>query len=338
MYTHTCRQTLQLDMKCIEPCTYCSGKCDNCMETTSFDRGPMLGYHAVSHTVRFCDGECMKHYRFHRSSLPTQFLFHDKQLKCAFSDRHFLTVFCGLLDTNLERNKVIAKFCCEDSQTERVYVLLQVRFVPKQRFLAFYLSDDFLPVSCLPESMPLTDDDMFIITSLQLVMKEMLTKLNLPYISACMSLISSQATFQEEPLELPPLKTFLSSLPDGFSISEEDQTVVCPHPYSIVLHRTRNTYVFVFAKLNAEHKEDNQLIVLFYHHSVDCAVKTAYVIEDSLDSITVKDVEGFKSHPPLSTYDELIVECCRQMVYNEMLCMLQESEVNGLGDFITEFK
>ena len=301
----------------------------------------MLGYHAVSHAVRFCNDECLKHYQFHRRSSPTQFLFHKKPVKCATSDRHFLSVFCGLIGPNLERNKIIANFYCEDSQNNKVYVLLQVRSVPKQRFLALYLSDDFLPASCLPESVPLTDDDKFIITGLELVMKEILSKLDLPCISTCVSSILSDCSptvFQEEPLEVPPMHISISSLPNGFKFSEEDHIVVCPHPYSIVLHKTKKTYMYILAEPKSGLKKDSHFVVLFYHRCVDCAVKTAYAIESSLDSITLKNVESSNSPLPLSNYEELIVECCKQMVHDEVMSMLQESGFSCLEDFVTNFR
>lgn len=347
MHTHAhmyiYRQTLQMDMKCIESCWYCSGRCDNCMETTSFDRGPLLGYH-VSETVRFCNDECMKHYRFHRSSSHTQVLFHTKTtpLSCSVSHRHFLTVFCGLLGTNLERSKVIARFFCGSSQKEGVYVLLQIRFVPKQQFLAFVLSDDFLPVTCVPNPMPLTDEDMLIIAGFQLVMKSILAKLGFPDFSTCVSSIledENSTTFPERSLEVSPLQPSLDNLPDGFKISEEDQTIVCPHPYSIVLHRTMKSYtICLLANLTAEVKENGQFLALFYSCSVDCTVKAIYAVEDSLVAVTVKRVDGSESQPLLSSYDELVVECCKSIVHVELMSMLKERGVDRLGAFVTNYK
>lgn len=309
------------------------------MERTSFDRGPMLGYHSVSHSVRFCDSECMKHYRFHRSSSPTQILLHNKHSSTA-SDRHFLSVFCGLLSTDLERNKVSAQFYCDSSQNDRVYVLLQIRFVPKQRFLAFYLSDNFFPTTCLPNSMQLTDEDNFIIAGLQLVMKAVLAKLNFPDILTCMSSILSDispTTFPEESLEMPPPQFSLESLPIGFSISE-DQAIFCPHLYTVVLHKRKKTYItYLLAKLSGELEKDNQFIVLFYNHSVDCKIKTTYVVEDSHVSITVKSFEVSESQA-LSSYDKQIVECCKKIVCVEVISMLRENGVDSLEAFITNYK
>ena len=315
------------------------------METTSFDRGPVLGYH-VGETVRFCDNECIKHYRFNRSSSYTQVLFHKKSasLNHIASHEHFLTVLCGLLDTSMERNKVIARFYCSSSKKERVYILLQVRFVPKQRILAFVPSDDFLPLTCLPNPVPLTDEDMFIIAGLHMVMKSIFAKFDFPDLVSCAGSIlehKSSTTFPEQSLEVPPLQPFIDILPNNFKISSEDQIIICPHPYYIILHKTTKTYAtYLLANSTTEIKDDDQFLVLFYNCSVDYTIKAIYAVEDGFDTISVKTLIGSKSQPiqNLSSYDELVVENCKTIVYVELMSMLQERGFDQLGTFFTNYK
>ena len=313
------------------------------METTSFDRGPVLGYH-VTETVRFCNDECLKHYRFHRSSSYTQILFHKRITppNHAIGHEHFLTVLCGLLGTNLERNKIIAQFYYNCSEKERIYVLLQIRFVPEQRFLAFVPSDDFVPHTCLPNPVPLTDEDMLMITGLHLVMKGILAKLNFPDLVSCATSVledEGSITFPEQTLEVPPLQPSIDILPSGFKISLDDQTITCPHPYSIALHQTTKTYTTcLLADLMTKINGNGQFLVLFYNYSVDCTIKTIYAVEDSLDTITVTTLNGPESQLLLSPYDEQFVEICKTIVCVELTSMLEKRGCDRLGDFITTYK
>ena len=328
-----CRQNHQLDMKCVEACWYCSGRCDNCMEKTSFDRGPLLGHH-IGYTVRFCNDECLKHYRFHRGSSNTQVLFHPRPvpLDMVISHRHFLTVFCGLLDTDLERNKVGAHFFLDnDAPEETVYVLLQVRLVPKQRFLAFIMPDDFSPVASLPNFMPLRDEDMFITAGLQKVMKILLSKLDLPDFSSFK--LDGGKSILEQSIEMPSLQLSLDCLPHGFKIHEADQTITYPDPYHIVLHKTEKEYATYL--LAAKIEEDYRFLALFYFNTVDCNLKLLYTAQNSFAAITVKKLE---SKPLSSSYDELLEECCRNLVRVELTSMLQERSVTSLVTYVTSHK
>ena len=313
------------------------------METTSFDRGPMLGYH-IGYTVRFCNEECLKHYHFHRSSSHTEIIFHKRTAQVSDSDIHFLTIVCGVLGTNLERSRVIAQFYCDVSQNKKVYVLLQMRSVPKQRFLAFSLSDDFLPLVFMPNPVSLTDEDRFMIASLQLIIKSFLEKLDIPNLLTCITSIlgeDSSKQFAEQTLKVPPLQPSLCVMPSGFYISQKDQTIICPHPYNIVLHKTNkrlgySTYLLLNSAANIQ--EGSQFVVLFHNNSVDCKVKIVYAVEDSLDAVTVKKLEGVEPQPLLSPYDDLLMECCKEIVCVEITSMLQERGFDHLGDFITNYK
>ena len=329
-------------MKCVDSCWYCSGKCDNCMETTTFDRGPVLGYH-VTETVRFCTDECLKHYRFHRNSSYTKILFHKRTTpNHAIDYEHFLTVMCGLVGTNLERNKIIAQFYYSCSQKERVYVLLQIRFVPEQRFLAFVPSDDFLPLTCLPNPVTLTDEDMLIITGLHFVVKGILAKLKFTDLVSCATSILEDKniiTFPEQTLELPPLQPSVDTLPSGFKISLDDQTSICPHPYCIVLHQTTKTYTTcLLANLMTKINSDGQFLVLFYNYSVDCTIKTVYAVEDCVDTFSVMTLSEPESQHLLSPYDEQFVEICKTIVCVELTSMLERRGFDHLRDFITTYK
>lgn len=330
-------------MKCVDSCWYCSGKCDNCLETTSFDRGPVLGYH-FTEAIRFCNEECLKHYRFHKSSSHTQILFHKRisPPDHAICHEHFLTVTCGLPGISLERNKVIAQFYHSSSQEERIYVLLQIRFVPKQRFLAFVPSDDFLPLACLPNPMPLTDEDMLIICGLHLVMKGILAKLNFPDLVSCATSIlndKGSTSYSGQILEVPPLQPSIDALPSGFKISLEDQAIIYPHPYCIALHQTTKTYTtYLLADLTTQIDGNGRFLVLFYNYSIDCTIKIVYAVEDSQDTISVKILSGPKSQPLLNPYDEQLVEICKTIVCVELLSMLERKGFDHLGDCIINYK
>lgn len=307
------------------------------MEITSFDRGPMLGYH-LTDAVRFCNDECIKHYRFHRCSSHTQ-IKKCKLLDSTVSHRHFLSIFCGLLGSNLERNKVTAHFFYEGSQKKRVYALLQIRFVPRQKFLAFDLSNEYLPATCLPTPTPLTDEDKLIVTGLQTVIKRFLTAINFSDLSTCASSILEM--FSGESLELPPLQPSLNTLPDGFKISEEDKNIIFPHSYCTILHKVNlkeNCATYFLADLSATAKDSNQFLVLFYQQSVDCTIKAIFVVEDSCVPITANKLIPFESKHSLSTYDKLIADCCKQMVCVEVMSMLLEKEIEDLDTFIANYE
>lgn len=340
-----CRQTPQFDMKCDGACWYCSGKCDNCMKSTSFDRAPLLGYH-VGYPVRFCDDECIKHYSFNRNNSATQILFHTETKPAdATAHRHFLTVSCGLLGTDLERNKVVAQFYLDSgsrgNSDRNVYVLLQIRFIPAQRFLAYVLSSEFSPVNCLPNPLPLTDEDTFITAGLQLVMKNLLEHFKLPDLSSFVSLILEDASrFPEQFMEMSPPVLSLNFLPNGFRISEEDKTIVYPNSYSMVLHKTEETYTTYLLANNmaAEVKKGGRFLALFCNFSVDCTIKVAYAVEDNPVAIAVKKFDSFESQALPGSYDELMVESCKNIVCIELTSMLQEKEADHLETLVTNYK
>ena len=320
-----CSETPLFDMKCEEACKYCSGKCDNCMEKTSFDRGPKLGYH-VWETIRFCSEECLEHYRFHRSSSDAQILV----VASIDATRLFLTVRCGLLNSELERSKVVAHlYKGSDSQDdkEKVYVLLQVRFVPKQRFLSFVLADDFSPGAVLPNSVLFTDEDLLITAGFQSVMKNFCTKFNF---SGLYSFLSSMSSTPAQLLKVPPLCPSLECLPDGFEILKEEQSIICPDLYSIVLHKTRETHTTCLLTNSAA-----EYFALFYNFSEDYEIKAVYTVESSPAAIAMKRL---KSKPLLSSYNELILECCKNIACVELTSMLQEREVDSLEAFITGYR
>lgn len=322
-----CSETPLFDMKCAEACWYCSGKCDNCMENASFDRGPILGHH-VWETIRFCSEECLRHYRFHADSSDTEILFHPLTI----SRKPFLTVFCGLLDTELERSRVVAHLYRDsDSQDEDVYVLLQIRYVPKQKFLAFVLSHDFSPATNLLSTVSLTDEDKLVTAGFQLVMKKFLAKFNLPDFPSFLSSIRSSTP--GELVKMPPLYTSLDCLPNGFKILEKEQSITFPDPYCIVLHRTHKTYTTCL--LANPTAEDGQYLAIFYNSSVDCKITALYAVEGSPAAVAVKKLE---SKPFSNSYDELVVECCRNIACIELISMLQEREVDCLGAFIAGYR
>ena len=279
----------------------------------------------------------MKHYRFHRNSSQTEILFHRRttSLSHTVSERHFLTIVCGLLDTKLERNRVVAQFYYSDTQ-EKVYVLLQIRFVPNQCFLAFVSSDDMLPLICLPNPMPLTDEDMFIIRGLQLVTKSVLAKLDYPNLLTCARSVLEDSKCVGKSLEVPPLQPSLNMLPCGFQISDDDQPIICPHPYHILLHKTNTTHTtYLLVNSAANIKEADQFLVIFYKRSVDCVIKTVYTVDDSLGAIAVKKLDSFDSSL-LSSYDTLLLECCKEIVCAELKSMLHDRGYDHLRAFLTE--
>jgi hypothetical protein len=194
----------------------------------------------------------------------------------------------------------------------------------------------------LPNPVPLTDEDMLINTGLHMVIKDILAKLCFPDLVACANTVlgdENSTTFLEESLEVPPLQSSIDNLPNGFKISSEDQTIVCPHSYVIVFHKTTKTYTtYLLANLSKEVNGDGRFLVLFYNCSVDCTVKTVCVVEDSLDGITVKVFDGSESQPLLSSYNELLVESCKTIVCVELTSMLQERGFDHLEEFATNYK
>lgn len=298
----------------------------------------MLNYYK-GNPIRFCKEECLKHYRFHKNASHTEIHFHTKTTPPdpAVVHTHFLTVFCGLLDINLDRTKVVAQFYFDDNLHETVYVLLQIRSVPKQKFLAFILSDDFFPLASLPNPTPLTDDDTFIAAGLQLVMKNFLTNTNFPNFSALVSSILEDGSLISLPerIEEPPLLPSIDCLQNTrVKISKECQAIICPDPYSIILHKAKETYTtYLLADTMAE---ADQYLALFHKCSTDCTIEAVYAVEDGPAGIAVKKLNG--SQYPLSYYNELILESCKNIVCVELTSMLQERGVDHLGAIIAKYK
>ncbi len=336
VFFFSCRQAPQFDMKCIDACWYCSGKCDHCMERASFDKGPLLGHHVYYNVERFCNEECLRHYHFHKNSSYTKVHFHTK-INPSVDQKHFLSLSCGLLDANLRRNRVEARLYLDYTSQDclMVYILLQIRFIPTQRFLAFVSSDDLTPITTLPSPSPLTYEDLLLITGFSLILKGLLTELNFDDFCCLASSFIVQETstpLPEQSVELPPLKLSIEYLPIGFKISEEDRAITCPDHYCVIFHKTGDAYATC---LLADPKANIQqeFLALIYHHSVDCVVKIVYAVEDN--PIMVKRLE---SQPTVNSYDEVLVECCRKIVFSELTSMLQLSGVHHLGLFVTNYK
>ena len=327
-----------MDKKCtdISVCWYCSGKCDNCMEITSFDRGPVVGYHTFE-PCRFCDDECMKYYNNTRINSNIQVLLHE-EAACKDSHKQFLSIFCGLLDTNMQRNKVSAHFFCNSEKSE-VYVLLRIRSIQKQQYFAFVLSEDFSPATCLPKPMSFKDEDMFLITGLQIVMKAVLAKLDFPDFSACVRSLEQDSIlsqFSDKSFEMPPLQISVNNLPNAFKLSAENRTIVYPSPYHIVLHRTGNSFaIYLLANSAAAVQPDTQFLVLLYYSSENCKAKIMYNVKDIFAPITVKNLDPSDPQCPLSSYDKLFMDRFTEVVCAKLTLMLQERGAEYLTAFLT---
>ena len=304
------------------------------MEMTSFEKAPMLGYQ-VGDAVRFCDGDCMRHYRFHSSMSATQIMFHnvtplstDGGETSAAKYRRFLTVSCGLLDTDLQRNKVLMHFyalldsSASSKPEERVCVLVQARFDPDQRFLAFLLSSDLVPVKCLPDpSSSLSSlEERLIVSGLQSVMYCVLDKFGFADFYSLMD-----AVFEDESSSFPRLSeipsqfVFIDSLPSGFKFSKDE--VVIPKSYNVVFHDTKRDSMTVVLV-----SESGTLLALFYKHSVDCVIRVAYAVErDPLAVVETKELPCV-----MDSHHRLLLDSCRDIVCAVLADTLLEERIDKL--------